>query len=162
MKTEKVPRPSVLYAKELFGEQPIRVLEIGVSQGLNAFSMLQTLNIQELYLIDPYIGNEKKQELDIMRRNLKDYQHKIKELLITSKSSLEVLEEAKFDFIYVDGDHSYEGCYFDIEEYSKLLAPNGILAGHDLDCSDVAQAAINYAIQNQKNIKILFPDYVIF
>lgn len=35
------------------------------------------------------------------------------------------------DFIFIDGDHSYEGLRADWEAWSELIAPGGIVALHD-------------------------------
>jgi predicted O-methyltransferase YrrM len=37
----------------------------------------------------------------------------------------------RFDFVFVDGDHSWEGIKGDWEGWSKLIAPRGIIAFHD-------------------------------
>lgn len=39
--------------------------------------------------------------------------------------------KGKFDFIYIDGDHSYRQCLLDIINYMPLLRKDGIMAGHD-------------------------------
>ena len=40
----------------------------------------------------------------------------------------------KFDLIFLDGDHSYEGCKRDIEKWwPRVKNKTGILAGHDFD-----------------------------
>jgi predicted O-methyltransferase YrrM len=39
--------------------------------------------------------------------------------------------EAPFDFVFVDGDHTYEGLRRDWEGWSPLVAPGGIVALHD-------------------------------
>lgn len=36
-----------------------------------------------------------------------------------------------FDFAFIDGDHSYEAVRADIANYSPLVRPGGIIAGHD-------------------------------
>lgn len=35
------------------------------------------------------------------------------------------------DILFIDADHSYEGCLADIEAWSKHVIPNGIIMGHD-------------------------------
>ena len=41
--------------------------------------------------------------------------------------------ENTFDMIYIDGDHSYQGCKKDLEAAYKVLKPNGWLMGHGYD-----------------------------
>lgn len=38
-----------------------------------------------------------------------------------------------FDFIFIDGDHSYEGVKRDFELYKNLLSPRGYIGFHDID-----------------------------
>lgn len=37
----------------------------------------------------------------------------------------------QFDFVFVDGDHSWEGLQADWEGWSKLIAPGGVVGLHD-------------------------------
>jgi predicted O-methyltransferase YrrM len=41
----------------------------------------------------------------------------------------------RFDFVWLDGDHEYPDVKADLEAYRPLLAPGGLLAGHDFDPS---------------------------
>lgn len=45
-----------------------------------------------------------------------------------------------YDLIFIDADHSYEGCRADILAYRPLVKPGGILSGHDYDLPGVKQA----------------------
>ncbi len=40
-------------------------------------------------------------------------------------------ENRSIDFIFIDGDHTYEGVRSDFEMYSKLVSKNGYIAFHD-------------------------------
>jgi hypothetical protein len=44
-----------------------------------------------------------------------------------------VRQNIKIDFLFIDGDHSYEGVKLDFELYSKLLTDNGVILIHDTD-----------------------------
>ncbi len=46
-----------------------------------------------------------------------------------------VLQDIKLDFIFIDGDHSYEGVKKDFELYSQIMSENGIITIHDTDQS---------------------------
>lgn len=43
------------------------------------------------------------------------------------------LQDIKIDFLFIDGDHTYEGVKKDFELYSKLLTENGVIVIHDTD-----------------------------
>jgi len=40
--------------------------------------------------------------------------------------------EDGIDFIFIDGDHSYDGVKADYEDYSPLVRPGGLMAFHDV------------------------------
>ncbi len=50
----------------------------------------------------------------------------------TQSRIIEKLGAAKLDFIFIDGDHSYEGVRLDFEMYSPLVRPGGVIAFHDI------------------------------
>jgi len=43
----------------------------------------------------------------------------------------------QFDFIFIDGDHSYDGVKRDFELYKKFLSPRGYIGFHDIDPNHV-------------------------
>lgn len=43
----------------------------------------------------------------------------------------------QYDFIFIDGDHSYEGVKKDFNLYKRLLSPRGFIAFHDIDPNHV-------------------------
>lgn len=43
----------------------------------------------------------------------------------------------KFDFIFIDGDHSYQGAKNDYDKYKQFLADDGYLGFHDIISSDL-------------------------
>lgn len=66
----------------------------------------------------------KKQTLHLIRRNShnKETKEKIEQLL----------DGEKFNFIFIDGDHSYQGVKKDFEMYKGLLNKGGLIAFHDI------------------------------
>ena len=42
------------------------------------------------------------------------------------------LAGSELDFLFIDGDHSYEGVKQDFEMYSPLVRPGGVIAFHDI------------------------------
>ena len=43
-----------------------------------------------------------------------------------------ILGERSIDFLFIDGDHTYDGIKQDFDLYSPLLAPTGLMAFHDI------------------------------
>ncbi len=44
----------------------------------------------------------------------------------------DILNNKELDFLFIDGDHTYEGVRKDFEMYSPLLRKNGVIAFHDI------------------------------
>ncbi|MEM4436803.1 MAG: class I SAM-dependent methyltransferase [Thermosphaera sp.] len=44
----------------------------------------------------------------------------------------EILDDRELDFLFIDGDHTYEGVKRDFEMYSPLVRKGGIIAFHDI------------------------------
>jgi predicted O-methyltransferase YrrM len=50
----------------------------------------------------------------------------------TVRRVTETLGERDIDFLFIDGDHTYEGVKDDFEQYSPLVADGGLIALHDI------------------------------
>ena len=118
-----------------------KVLEIGVADGNNALRIYKYLNPSKIFLIDPWV-RQKKRAAD---RRASDAVHKKAYQKTKSKFSdknceiiknyaenvVDNFEDEFFDFIYIDGDHSYEGCKKDLDLYYPKLKKGGFFGGHD-------------------------------
>jgi predicted O-methyltransferase YrrM len=49
-----------------------------------------------------------------------------------------LFDDGKVDFLYIDGDHTYEGVKKDFIQYGKLVRPGGIIAMHDIRYTPVS------------------------
>jgi len=78
--------------------------------------------------------------IDIERQPNIDFLEQVNQNLtiITADSkdseTIEVIKllDKKFDLIFIDGDHSYEGVKKDLELYNQFLSPTGIILFHDI------------------------------
>jgi Exostosin family/Methyltransferase domain len=53
---------------------------------------------------------------------------------VSDQAYLELQDQKeKFDFVFIDGLHTYEQCKIDLENYNKLIKQGGVVAGHDID-----------------------------
>jgi predicted O-methyltransferase YrrM len=65
----------------------------------------------------------------------------------------------RFDFVFVDGDHSWEGIKGDWEGWSKLIAPGGIIAFHDSRSTPARQIDDAGSAQFTRQVIALDPDF---
>lgn len=121
-------------------------IEIGVFCGGHAKSILDNSNLSLLVGIDPYKlyepgmpGFEEQKDFDVLfviiqhRLDYKDrYQH-IKETSDNAYEKFLKNQVEQYDFVFIDGLHTYEQCKKDLENYDKLIKKGGIIAGHDID-----------------------------
>ena len=115
--------------------KPKVILEIGTARGgtLFLFSNIAheeaTLISVDLYqtiekrILFRYIGKEK-QKIFLIQGD----SHSIE----TLRKIEGILRDDKVDFLFIDGDHSYEGVKKDFEMYSPLVRKGGIIAFHDI------------------------------
>ena len=122
-------------------------VEIGVSSGENAFDMLTKLDIDTLYLVDPYSEflQWPQEKLDghlrMAKELLKNFNNKIIWLREFSNIAVGDIED-ELDFVYIDGDHSYKGASQDINLYWPKIKIGGRLCGDNWEVMAV-RAAVN-------------------
>lgn len=121
-----------------------KICEVGVFRGEFALTLLST-RPAELHLIDPWEGLCSSGDADGNNVVNVDLSRVFESLPRDLKGPPSVLHrgfsqdilprfpDEYFDFIYIDGDHSYQGAKRDLELAYKKLKPYGILAGHDYE-----------------------------
>jgi hypothetical protein len=165
-------RPCTLKAKEIFKNKPIRVIEIGCAAGNNALDVLKNLNVTEYIIIDPYDKSETdyddydKSRLIAMReeakKKLRNYSDKLVWIYDFSDNAIGQIE-GKIDYIYIDGNHSYDFVRSDLENYSKLLAETFVFGGHDIDQPGVTKAFVEFISKKGYELyEINDPDWLIY
>ena len=159
----------VLAARKHFaGKQGLTGIEIGTAKGDNAVSILQELPLERLYLIDPYspfedaLGHgDYSDEYPIAYSKLAEYQQ-VRWLKKTSESARGDFQDKEMvDFIYIDGNHSYESVKADLASYFPLVRNNGLLGGHDYTpfYESVMRAVQEFANQSKLELHVVFPDW---
>lgn len=119
---------------------PRIVGEIGMKEGGNSFLFTQALKGVELFItLDLRINNEAK------LRYLSGSGQKII-CLEGDSHTPETVEKVKrrlgskrFDLLFIDGDHSYEGVKQDFLLYAPLVRKGGLVAFHDIVPDDFAR-----------------------
>lgn len=142
VKLSRFPRPAITFINQNLkqpGPGGLVGAEIGVFQGKNAESMFRALNIKKLYLIDPYINY--KENIHHLHQDLSKYFKQAYERLIPFRNKLVWVDKKSadavsyvpnnLDFVYIDGNHTYDFVKKDILLYYPKIRKGGVLAGHD-------------------------------
>lgn len=138
---------SALYLlSSLLGKRS-KVLEIGSWKGKSTYCMAKGLpKGGKVIAIDPFdaSGEEESSALYLERAGdsplLKQFMNNMTRLGVMEKikpmkgySHLFVNQFTEIDLLFIDGDHSIEGCDFDFLNYSPLISCGGYLVFHDFD-----------------------------
>jgi len=120
---------------------PIVGCEVGVFRGKHSEQMLTTMpNLKRLYLVDPYTLYEGYTDFETpttqllsdaeqeAHKRLEPFKDRV--IWIRKKFDKKHIPEP-LDFIYIDGQHTYEAVANDIWNSICLVKSGGIIAGHD-------------------------------
>lgn len=164
----QIPRPTILKTKELFGDKPLIGAEIGVYLADNSLSILRNLNIDKLYLIDPF---EECSKYGYYGKNYNTSKYKLREYtaqtVFIKEKSCECLNKIPMlDFCYIDGSHEYLDVFMDLSFYWNKIKPGGIIGGHDIisggvEGFGVIQAVTEFTVRNRLELYIEPPDWFI-
>lgn len=119
-------------------------IEVGVWKGMSAsFMAVEIINSQKQIkfdCIDTWLGSEEHKDIAEVQNNtlyekflenIKPVAHIINPIRIDSVEASKNYADGSINFVFIDGDHSYEGCKRDILAWLPKIADGGILAGHD-------------------------------
>ena len=149
-----------LVNKEL--KWPLVVAEIGVRGGGNAIDMLANMDIERMYLIDPYLpytdGNSVSTEemqhnsYSDMFKRMSVYFNKVVFVSKTSEFASALFEKEYFDFVYIDAKHEFEYIRNDINYWWEKIKIGGFIGGHDFNAEkdyNVSKAVKEFASINK-------------
>lgn len=116
--------------------------EVGVAEGRNSQVLIKQPAITKLYMIDAWTKLEQKgdggssqswHDGNYKEAHERTEQFKSKRIVLKGLSG-EMISQIPDDslvFAYIDGDHSYKGCYSDLFSIWPKIKRGGVLAGHD-------------------------------
>ena len=110
----KYPREAIEFGKVYFNNRRITVIEVGVFEGKGAESILKSLNVDKVFLIDPYEKYDNYKEDPCYNhlvkakqkafKKLKRFNNKIQWILDYSSNASKKINR-KVDFVYMDGNN---------------------------------------------------------
>jgi hypothetical protein len=117
--------------------------ELGVCDGAFSQVIMDTVQPSRLYLVDVWrhidlgypdglMTNDNKQTARYRRVLSKFLDHDCVRVIRDYTNALvEILPPKSLDWIYIDADHSFRGCWKDLEIADTLVRDDGYIMGHD-------------------------------
>jgi len=142
---------------------PLIGLEIGVMDGSGSNALLSKLPTLTLHGIDPYITytdwcgtvfhDDSTTEL-IAKKKLEEYGDRFILHKKTSDDAISDFADNYFDFIFIDGLHTYEQVLKDCRNYYSKLKTGGVCAGHDYgpQIPAVVRAVDQFALEVERTV----------
>jgi predicted O-methyltransferase YrrM len=123
----------------------MRMVEIGSYVGES--TLMFANHFKEVVSVDPYVNDYDLSDMACSYAPFdKVYQqflrntlpiHNIKSIRDTSENALTLLKEEQWDLVYIDGIHTLEGVWFDIQNYKTIIKSGGFICGHDYGWGNV-------------------------
>ena len=149
-------------------------VEIGVKRGEFSKHLLSTTDLKKLYLVDPWmsqdvatydeIHHDHDDDFVACMNNVQPFQGRYEIVKDFSYNAHSKFSDEYFDFIYIDGNHSYDAVKDDLDKWYPKLKQGGLLAGDDYTyipvetkfnyTFGVKRAVDEFAISKKKNVSI--------
>lgn len=142
-------------------------LEIGTDVGDTSEFLLKSNPNLKLFTIDPYVdytdwnGNFLRSSLvyEKYMTRLSNYKDRHEHLRCSSDEAVDELKDKKFDFIFIDGIHTYEQVSIDCNNFYSMLKDGGIFSGHDYNVIKVVRQAVDeFATRVNKKVLTTYHD----
>lgn len=141
------------HLSRIINQMGLRVgVELGVAAGRHSRYILENSGVDKLWSIDRWQHIEGYDDAMNLPQNEHDelYLYVCSQLsrfgqrssIIRSDTTLAstIFPDKFLDFVYVDADHSYEGCKRDLLAWIPKIKVGGIISGHDLNWESVSKA----------------------
>ena len=149
-------------------------VEIGVKRGDFSKHLLSTTDLKKLYLVDPWMSqdtgtydethHDHDDDFVACMNNVQPFQGRYEVVKELSHNAYSRFADEFFDFIYIDGNHSYAAVAEDLRTWYPKLKTGGVIAGDDYTRSPVEttfnytfgvkRAVDEFVIQHKKNVSL--------
>jgi hypothetical protein len=149
-------RPAYLHILDRIGTNPLVGAEIGIYLGETAEYALRHLNLRQYIMVDPYkmYGDMQRSQEDwteIYNKVCSIFSNRSNAQVVREDSSIAAsrFTDGYFDFVYIDGDHSYEAVKKDLDAWFGKVRVGGVFCGHDMQLPEVREAVTDFIGQNK-------------
>lgn len=159
-------------------KEPAIFVEVGSWEGKSSAYMAEGIRKRllpvEFYCVDTWKGSpsdtsqqQRIKELGgdmfpMFQRNMRltGNDHIIKPQRMDSMEASKNFKDLSVDFVWIDGEHTYESCLNDLLAWLPKLKPSGVIAGHDTDIFNVKKAVMEVfpKYRTWKNCWIVDPE----
>ncbi len=140
MRNSEESRQGLINLVNFIGKEGLTMLEIGSYLGESTAIFLKTGSFVKIHCLDFWSGGYDPKDYASSHMSgveskfdyfAKNHPEKINKIKANSLEIPNLFDDDYFDFIYIDGDHSYEAVKRDIANCLPKLKKNGYIAGHD-------------------------------
>jgi hypothetical protein len=117
------------------------IVEIGSYQGESTTIFSNNFKNSLIFAVDIWVNNYDESEVIINTNNPKDVENNfdiitknynnIIKIKLSSEKFSNIISDNSIDFVYIDGDHSYDGVTLDIVKWKNKVKHGGYIGGHD-------------------------------
>jgi len=133
--------------------------EVGVWQGCFSYHTLLPRQPSKLYLIDSWAGDaesdpdrgDQSSSSQLARKHMYEQVQEafapypnVEIIKMKSDEAAACFPDNFFDYVYIDGDHSYEGVMKDLESYFPKVKIGGLIIGDDYGWGRVSVAVQDF------------------
>lgn len=141
---------------EMLKERGVKIgVEVGTDHGKYAEQLLVGIPGLTLYCVDPwspYVEGEISHDAVEMehiyeeaKRRVTPYNGQL--VRKTSMEAVRTFDNDTLDFVFIDGNHSYDYVLEDITEWYEKVKPGGIIYGHDYKVDPVNDYGVIEAVE---------------
>lgn len=113
--------------------QPRRVLEIGTYHGGTLWGWLHATWGPRIVCVDTFTAHDGRAAFETWGRAAGIELHLVAGDSRHPATVAQVRELGPFDWVLIDGDHSYESVALDWRHYAAMVAPGGVVLLHDIN-----------------------------
>ena len=146
----KPPKRWVCILKRIPMNQKVIGAEIGVLYGQTAMKLLENRPNLLHIMVDPWSADNKDESYidsgahdgvadqaffdhayKTTMKNIRPFLKRTKIFRMKSLEAAKMIKDFSLDYVFIDGDHSYDGVHRDIEAWKSKVKPGGWIGGHD-------------------------------